>query len=185
MNSCLKTTPTINKKKKNNCPGAHCLSNCVERTSFKLSPFILHISHWSLHSICHTGPFCQIPQPYSLPFTFAVPYTWRRERLNLYAPCFPPSFFTGCCQRWTLTRRTSGPISGAPCGAPHNSITSPAVTTQQPKCSSCKGNTVQSDVKGDTSGEIWAEINYDLQTPDLLQGWQFLGNFNSARHVHS
>lgn len=142
------------------CSGAHCLSNCVEHASFKLNPFILYISHWSLHSIPHRAPFCQIPQPQSLPFTCAAPYTRRRERLNLYAPCFPPSFSTGYCQRWTLTTQTSGPISGAPCGAPHNSITSPAVTTQQPKRSSCKGNTVQLDVKGDTSGEtcLWGEI---------------------------
>lgn len=130
-----KNTPNVNKQKKvfcQNCPGAHCPSDCVEHASSKISPPSPSVSHWPLHhSIPHRAPFHQIS-----PFIFAVPHTRRGDILNLYGPCFPPSFPTGYCQRWTPTRWTSGLSSGAPSDAPHNSIISPAVTTQPPKHSS-------------------------------------------------
>lgn len=65
-------TPNGSKQKKvfcQNCSGAHCLSDCVEHASSKISPPSLYVSQWPLHhSVPHRALFHQIS-----PFTFAVP----------------------------------------------------------------------------------------------------------------
>lgn len=101
QNSCLKTLQISTSKRK------------YSAKTFWSSLFQHLCRMYTLQNKSHVSPTGYFTIQFSTglpsarplyPSLFAALYNWRKERLNLYVPHFPPSIPTGYCQRQTWPR---------------------------------------------------------------------------------